>query len=76
MSKALFIYLAIGIFSRAVFFIYSYIARKKYNLGKYNPLPMPIELIAHALDVVGWPFATFVSFYLIRKCIKMKKEES
>ena len=75
MREVLFIYLAIGIISRAVFFIYSYIAHKKYNLEKYNPFPMPIELIAHAMDVVGWPFATFASFYLIRKRIKEKKAE-
>ena len=75
MGKALFIYLAIGIFSRAVFFIYSHIAHKKYNLKKYEPFPMPIELFAHALDVVGWPFATFASFHLIRKRIKEKEIE-
>ena len=75
MSKWVLIYLAVGIISRAVFFIYDGIVTKKYDLEVYKPLSIPVELIAHALDVIGWPYATFVSFYLIHKRIEEKRAE-
>lgn len=55
MIKGFMIYLLLGIISRAVFFVY------------IKPLPFLVELFAHALDVLGWPFATIASFYLLDK---------
>lgn len=75
MSSWLLIYLAAGVVSRAVFFIYDAAMTKKYNLHKYEPFSFVVELLAHALDVVGWPFATVASFYLINKEIKKTKGE-
>ena len=75
MSNWLLIYLATGIVSRVVFFIYDAAMRKKYNLHKYEPFSFGVELFAHALDVIGWPFATVASFYLMNKVIKKVKGE-
>ena len=75
MNNWIFIYLAAGIISRAVFFIYKAWEEKKYNLITYKSLSFGVELFAHALDVIAWPYATVVSFYLINKRIKEAKEE-
>ena len=75
MSKWLFIYLIIGVVSRIIFFIYDDIMTKKYGLEEYKPFSIPVELIAHAMDVAGWPLATIASFYLLNKKIKEKKAE-
>ena len=75
MSNWILIYLAIGIVSRVVFFMYEAKMRKKYKLEVYKPFSFAVELFAHALDVIGWPFATVVSFCLINKRIKKAKGE-
>lgn len=74
MTIGILIYLAAGIIARGAFFICEAATRKKYNLkDEYEPMPFGAELFAHALDVVGWPLATVVSFYLLSKEIKKTK---
>lgn len=75
MSNGFVMYLTLGIISRIIFFIYDDIMTKKYGLEEYKPFSIPVELIAHAMDVAGWPLATIASFYLLNKKIKEKKAE-
>ena len=75
MNKWVLIYLIVGIISRVICFIYDDYVTKKYGLEKYEPFSFPVELIAHAMDVAGWPFATIASFYLLHKEIKNETKE-
>ena len=67
----IYIYLMLGIISRIAFFIVQKRLYKKYDIeNTYVPFNPIIELIAHAMDVAGWPLATVASFYLLNKKIK------
>ena len=74
--KFIYIYIILGIISRVVFFIVQKRLYKKYDIkDNYVPFNPIVELIAHAMDVVGWPFATVASFYLLNKEIKESKND-
>lgn len=70
----IFIYLLLGILSRVIFFIVQNAVSKKYEgFHKYEGGSFTFELFAHALDVIAWPFATYVSFTLLHKEIERLK---
>lgn len=70
----IFIYLLLGILSRVIFFIVQNAVAKKYEgFHKYEGGSFVFELFAHTLDVIGWPFATYVSFTLLHKEIERLK---
>ena len=69
--KFIYVYLILGIISRAIFFVVQKHLYKKHNIkDDYVPFNPIIELIAHTIDVAGWPFATVASFWLLNKKIK------
>ena len=67
----IYIYLILGIISRITFFVVQKRLYKKYDIeDDYVPFNPIVELIAHAMDVAGWPLATIASFWLLNKKIK------
>lgn len=73
----IFIYLLLGILSRVIFFIVQNAVSKKYEgFHKYEGGSFAFELFAHALDVIGWPYATYASFTLLHYEIENLKKNS
>lgn len=71
------VYLLLGILSRVIFFIVEGAASKKYEgFHKYEGGSFAFELFAHALDVIGWPYATYASFTLLHHEIEILKKNS
>lgn len=78
-SDIVVIYLGIGILARIIFYIALHISEKKYGARREPPMSFFMELIAHALDVIFWPYATVVSFstmFSINRAIRKERTES
>ena len=74
MSNTIVIYLMLGIISRVIFFIVQKRVYKKYNFEEAPQFGFIVELIAHALDVIGWPISTIASGYLIYDKVRKYKK--
>ena len=72
--KYVIIYLFAGIVSRVIFFAIEELARKKYGFGRYVEKGFWFELVAHALDVLVWPYSTIFSFTVLSREIEKTKK--